>query len=171
MKPCVIWFTGLSGAGKSTIANEFYRQYQKSYGKNILLLDGDEIREKVGTAGFDYTTRKSHNKYVAFTASLFEREGYVVLVSLVSPYIEVRNECRKICANFIEVFVDTSLEECEKRDVKGLYKKARKGEIKDFTGIDSPYEAPLTPEIILKTDSSPEESVELLFKYCNSLVV
>lgn len=165
ISPSVIWLTGLSGSGKSTIAEEMIKKFEK-YNIKYVLLDGDQIRKVIKESGFDYASRKKHNLNVAYIASLFESQGNVVIVSLVSPFKEVRNECRKLCNNFIEVFVDTSLEICEQRDVKGLYKKARAGEIKDFTGISSPYENPTNPEIHIKTlNSSAEESAQYIINF------
>lgn len=165
VSPSVIWLTGLSGSGKSTIAEEMIKKFEK-YNIKYVLLDGDQIRKVIKESGFDYASRKKHNLNVAYIASLFESQGNVVIVSLVSPFKEVRDECRKLCKNFIEVFVDTSLEICEQRDVKGLYKKARTGEIKDFTGISSPYENPINPEIHIKTsDSSAEESAKYIINF------
>lgn len=169
IKSCVIWLTGLSGSGKTTIAEELIRKFQKKNVKYVLL-DGDQIRNVIKQNGFDYNSRKTHNLNVAYMASLLESQGNVVIVSLVSPYREVRNDCRKICKNFVEVFVNTPLSVCEKRDVKGLYKKARAGEIKEFTGIDSPYENPLEPEISIETiKTNPQESSNSILKYITNI--
>lgn len=150
--PCVIWLTGLSGAGKTTIANSLLNNLQSNDTKCIIL-DGDDIRAVFPT-GFDKVSRIKHNISVGEMATLLERQRYVVIVSLVSPFLEARDKCREIANNFIEVHISTSLMVCEKRDVKGLYSKARKGEIKEFTGIDSPYEPPIHPEVILDTELS-----------------
>jgi len=152
-KPCVIWLTGLSGAGKTTIANELFRKLSQKDVKCIIL-DGDEIRNAFKNSGFDRESRVQHNINVGYMASLLEKQGYIVIVSLVSPYREARDKCRTIATNFLEVYVSTSLEVCEKRDVKGLYKKARSGEIKQFTGINDPYEDPLNPEVTLDTSTA-----------------
>lgn len=165
IKPCVIWLTGLSGAGKSTIANELIRNFEKN-SIPYVLLDGDQIRRVIKETGYDYFSRRKHNLNVAYIASLLEKQGNVVIVTLISPYRDVRNECRAICKNFIEVFVDTPLEECEKRDVKGLYKKARSGEIENFTGISSPYEESHNREITIFTPGETiKSSAELIFNY------
>ncbi len=165
IKPCVIWLTGLSGAGKSTIANELIRNFEKN-SIPYVLLDGDQIRRVIKETGYDYFSRRKHNLNVAYIASLLEKQGNVVIVTLISPYRDVRNECRAICKNFIEVFVDTPLEECEKRDVKGLYKKARSGEIENFTGISSPYEESHNREITIFTPNETiKSSAELIFNY------
>ncbi len=149
-KPAVIWLTGLSGAGKTTIAHALIQQF-KNKSITPVLLDGDEIRHAIKQNGFDEESRKKHNLNVGFIASLFEKQGNVVIVSLISPYDDIRNEIRLMCSNFIEVYVATNLEVCMQRDPKGLYKKAKAGEIKDFTGISAPYYPPLKPEITIDT--------------------
>lgn len=150
--PAVIWLTGLSGAGKTTIAKALNQQFKKV---NIepILLDGDEIRNSIKLTGFDEASRKKHNISVGYAASLFEKQGKVVIVSLISPYEGTRNDIRKMCQNFIEVYIATDLATCIERDTKGLYKKAMEGEIKDFTGISAPYEIPQNPEILIDTQN------------------
>ena len=168
INPCVIWLTGLSGSGKSTIANELIKNFEKN---NIpyVLLDGDQIRKVIKETGYDYFSRRKHNLNVAYMASLFETQGNVVIVSLISPYKDVRNECRAICKRFIEVFVNTPLEICEQRDVKGLYKKARAGEIENFTGVSSPYEESQNKEITIHTTiQTVESSAKIIFNYIKS---
>lgn len=149
-KPAVIWLTGLSGSGKTTIAKDLLEKLKK---KSVVpvMLDGDEIRDIIKLHGFDEESRKKHNLSVGFISSLFEKQGNIVIVSLISPYDDVRNEIRKMCSNFIEVYVSTDLETCIERDPKGLYKKAKAGIIKDFTGISAPYYKPSNPEITLDT--------------------
>ncbi len=165
IKPGVVWITGLSGSGKSTIANELIKNFEKN-AISYVLLDGDQIRKVIKETGYDYYSRRKHNLNVAYMASLFERQGNVVIVSLISPYRDVRNECRAICRDFIEVFIDTPVEICEKRDVKGLYKKARSGEIENFTGVSSPYEESYTREITISTVSETiESSAKIIFNY------
>ena len=165
MKPCVIWLTGLSGSGKSTIATELISNFE-IHQVPYVLLDGDQIRKVIKENGYDYHSRRKHNLNVAYMASLFESQGNVVIVTLISPYSDVRNECRKICRNFIEVFVDTPLEICEQRDVKGWYKKARTGVIENFTGITSPYEISLDREITIHTPiETPESSAKIIFQF------
>lgn len=149
-KPCVIWLTGLSSSGKTTIANELCNRLKQKDVKCIIL-DGDEIRNAFKNTGFDKESRIQHNVNVGYMASLLEKQGYIVIVSLISPYTEARNKCRELVNKFVEVYVSTPLDICEKRDVKGLYVKARKGEIKQFTGIDDVYEEPLKPEITIDT--------------------
>lgn len=150
-KPCVIWMTGLSSSGKTTISNELCRKLKQKDIKCIIL-DGDEIRSAFKNIGFDKESRIQHNINVGYMASLLEKQGYIVIVSLVSPYREARDKCREIISNFKEVHVSTSLFICEQRDVKGLYKKARSGEIRQFTGIDDPYDEPLNAELTLDTE-------------------
>lgn len=150
--PCVIWLTGLSGAGKTTIARDIQTKLT-SNGTPVMLLDGDEIREIFNQTGFDKKSRDENVKNVGRIAAFLQRRGTVAVVSMISPYRDVRNECRKMATNFIEVHVSTPLDVCESRDVKGLYKKVRSGEIKSFTGIhdDAPYEAPINPELTIDT--------------------
>jgi adenylyl-sulfate kinase len=168
LKPCTIWLTGLSGSGKSTIASELVKYFEKN-SISYVLLDGDQIRKVIKETGFDYYSRRKHNLNVAYMASLFEKQGNVVIVSLISPYRDVRDECRAICNNFIEVFVDTPLEICEERDVKGLYKRARAGEIENFTGVSSPYEVSFNNEITLYTPSqTASSSAKIIFNYIKS---
>jgi len=167
-KPKVIWFTGLSGSGKTTIA-QATEQYLISKKIVIKVLDGDEIRSGLNKdLGFSLEDRKENIRRVAEVAKILKDSGITVLVSFISPTKEIREIARKIISkdDFIEVFVDASLETCIKRDVKGLYKKAIKGEIKDFTGIDSLYEAPENPNIILNTEKlSVNEAVQVLIEY------
>ena len=164
-EPCVIWFTGLSGAGKTTLAEKL-AAYLKAKGEKCELLDGDTVRNIFPQTGFTKKERDEHVKRMGFLASMLERNGVTVLASFISPYRESRDFVRKMCKNFVEVYVSTSLEVCEKRDVKGLYKKARNGEIKSFTGIDDPYEPPLNPEITINTaEETVEESLERLINY------
>ena len=147
--PSVIWLTGLSGAGKTTIANSLL-EILKGEGEKVVMLDGDAIRNVFKT-GFDKQSRIEHNLSVGKMASLLQRQGFIVMVSLISPYAEAREKSRAITNNFIEVYISTPLEVCENRDVKGLYAKARRGEIKQFTGIDDIYEPPISPELIINT--------------------
>ena len=150
VKPSVIWFTGLSGSGKSTLSEALYEKLQKK-GLKVEHLDGDNIRDIFPKTGFSKEERNRHIKRVGFLASKLEQNGVIVIASFISPYRETRDFVRNLCNNFIEVHVSTPLEECEKRDVKGLYAKARNGEIKQFTGIDDPYETPENAEIIIDT--------------------
>ena len=161
-KAFVLWFTGLSGAGKSTLADKTYR-YLKQKGLKVERLDGDKVRSLFPDTGFSKEERDRHIKRVGFLASLLEKNGITVISSFISPYAEARRFVRQLCKNFIEIYVKTSLETCEQRDVKGLYKKVRAGEIRQFTGVSDPYEAPEDPEIIVETDKvSVEESFSFL---------
>jgi bifunctional enzyme CysN/CysC len=160
-KPCVLWFTGLSGAGKSTIANLVEKQLH-ALGRHTYLLDGDNVRHGLNRdLGFTDADRVENIRRVAEVAKLMTEAGLIVMVSFISPFRAERRMARSLFdpGEFFEVHVDTSLAVAESRDVKGLYKKARRGELKNFTGIDSPYEAPETPEIYLDTArATPEES-------------
>jgi adenylylsulfate kinase len=161
-----LWFTGLSGAGKTTIA-ELVRPELERRGRLVEWLDGDEVREHLSKGlGFSKEDRDTNIDRIGWVASRLTRHGAAVIVSAISPYREARQKARgMIAANgtFVEVFVDASVEECARRDVKGLYEKAFKGEIKEFTGVSDPYEEPSDPEIVLDTEvHSPEESAALV---------
>lgn len=148
--PFVIWFTGLSGAGKSTLALALCEELKKrdlAYER----LDGDVVRSYFPNTGFTKEDRNEHVCRVGFAASLLEKHGVIAVCAFVSPYNESRDFVREVCKNYVEVHVSTSIEECEKRDVKGLYKKARAGEIKQFTGVDDVYEEPTGAEIVIDT--------------------
>jgi adenylylsulfate kinase len=151
-KPCVLWYTGLSGSGKSTISNALDRLLFDR-GCNTYLLDGDNIRHGLNRdLGFDDASRVENIRRVSEVSRLMMDAGLIVGTAFISPFVADRANARELIGdNFIEIFIDTPLEECEKRDPKGLYKKARSGEIKNFTGISSPYEAPVAPEIHIKT--------------------
>lgn len=165
-KPFVIWFTGLSGSGKSTLAN-LLEQKLKDNNHFTYLLDGDNVRHGLcGDLGFSDKDRVENIRRISEVSKLFTDAGLIVLTAFISPFRDDRNYCRQLLDDneFVEVFIDTPIEECEKRDPKGLYQKARQGEIKDFTGIDSPYEAPQHPEIHFQYDGqTPEQAVELLY--------
>ena len=167
-KPCVIWFTGLSGSGKSTIAN-ILEQKLCLINKRTYLLDGDNVRHGLNKdLGFTDTDRVENIRRVAEVSKLMVDAGLIALVSFISPFRSERKMARDLMqeGEFIEIFISTSLEECERRDPKGLYKKVREGQLKNFTGIDSAYEKPDSAEIILNTQqSSPEELVEVILKY------
>lgn len=166
MSGFVLWFTGLSGSGKSTIASKVAEKLKKEQ-VNFELLDGDEVRENLTRdLGFSKKDRDENIRRIGYLVKLLSRNGVGVLTAFISPYRDMRNYVREISTNFIEVYVNASLETCEERDVKGLYKKARNGEIEMFTGISDPYEAPENPEIELKTDSeSVEESADKVINY------
>ena len=155
-----VWFTGLSGSGKSTIAHAL-AQHLREHECKMEILDGDIVRTNLTKGlGFSKEDRDTNIRRIGFVSHLLTRNGVIVLVSAISPYREVREEVREKIGDFFEVYVSAPLEVCESRDVKGLYKKARAGEIKQFTGIDDPYEAPLNPEVTCETDKETlEESV------------
>jgi sulfate adenylyltransferase len=163
-----IWFTGLSGAGKSTTA-EVLTVLLLEYGRQVTVLDGDVVRTHLSKGlGFSKEDRDTNIRRIGYVASEIVRHGGVVLSAAVSPYRSTRNDIRNLIGqdHFIEVFVDTPLEVCEERDVKGMYAKARRGEIKDFTGIDDPYEPPLHPEITLDTISqTPQENARAILDH------
>lgn len=166
-KPAVIWFTGLSGSGKSTVAN-LLEQKLVANGQHTYLLDGDNVRHGLcGDLGFSDKDRVENIRRISEVAKLFVDSGCLVLTAFISPFKADRDFCRNLLEDneFIEVFVDTPLEVCEKRDPKGLYQKARQGDIKSFTGIDSPYEAPESPEVHLKYDGqSAEQAAEQIIE-------
>lgn len=163
----VIWFTGLSGSGKSTIANALEdRLFELGY--KTYVLDGDNVRMGLNKdLGFSNEDRKENIRRISEVANLFSDSGTLTLTAFISPFIEDREIARNIIRdNFIEVWVKADLEICEERDPKGLYKKARAGEIKNFTGIDSPYESPENPELIIETDKMDiEQSIDTIIEY------
>jgi adenylylsulfate kinase len=161
-----IWFTGLSGAGKSSL-NRVVEKKLRSLGYQVEVLDGDIVRQNLCNGlGFSKTDRDENIRRIGFVAHLLTRNNVIVLVSAISPYREVREEVRQRIGNFVEVYVNSPLEICEQRDVKGLYKKVRNGDIKHFTGIDDPYEPPLNPEVECRTDqeSIAESTDKILAK-------
>lgn len=165
---CVIWLTGLSGSGKSTIATELERELF-SQGRAVYVLDGDNIRHGLGAnLGFSPEDRTENIRRVGEVAKLFADAGMICITAFISPYRADRDLVRQIMPadRFVEVFINAPLAVCEQRDPKGLYAKARKNEIKEFTGISAPYEQPLHPEIELPTDQlSPQESVARIMDY------
>jgi adenylylsulfate kinase len=146
----VLWFTGLSGSGKSTIAIRVHEELVRQ-GVDVEYIDGDALREVFPNTGFTRAEREEHLRRTGYMASRLAAHGVTVVASFVSPYRESRELIRKLCREFVEIYVATPLEECERRDVKGLYARARRGEIKNFTGIDDPYEPPENPELTLDT--------------------
>ena len=167
-KGCVIWLTGLSGSGKSTIANELeYELNKMKY--HTYLLDGDNIRKGLNSdLGFSEKDRNENIRRISEVAKLFVDAGIITITAFISPFMKDREKAKDIIGrkNFIEVFVDTPIEECIKRDPKGLYKKALEGEIKEFTGITSPYERPLNPDIYIDTlKQNLNESVKIIIKF------
>ena len=166
-KPLLLWFTGLSGSGKSTIANAV-EVALSSKGIHTYLLDGDNVRMGINSnLSFSPEDRTENIRRIAEISKLMVDAGLVVLASFVSPYREDRENVKKIVgyANFVEIFVNTPIEECERRDVKGLYEKARRGEIENFTGVNAPYESPLAPDIeVDTTEMNVEEIVDVILK-------
>jgi adenylylsulfate kinase len=146
----VLWFTGLSGSGKSTIAIRVHRELERR-GVEVEYIDGDALREVFPATGFTREEREEHLRRTGYMASRLAAHGITVVASFVSPYRASREFIRRLCPGFLEIFVATPLDECERRDVKGLYARARRGEIRNFTGIDDPYEPPEHPELTLDT--------------------
>ena len=167
-KTFLIWFTGLSGSGKSTLANLVEIALYKK-GISTYILDGDNIRQGINNdLSFSPDDRSENIRRIAEISKLMLDAGILTLATFVSPYVKDRQRVKKTvgATNFIEIYINTSIEECEKRDVKGLYKKARNGEIKNMTGISSPYEAPKNPDLEVVTDDhSIEESVNLILDF------
>jgi len=171
-KGFTLWMTGLSGSGKSTITEVLIDEFE-SRDIPLEVLDGDVVRENLSKGlGFSKEDRDTNIGRIAFVADLLSRNGVPVITAAISPYTETRDSARKLHegkGEFVEVFVATSLEDCEERDTKGLYAKARAGEIKGFTGIDDPYEEPENPEIRVETnDRSPEDSAKEILDYLES---
>lgn len=158
---CVIWFTGLSGSGKTTIA-QIVEHKLLDAGVPIEILDGDVVRENLSKGlGFSKEDRDINIRRIAFVAHLLQRNGAFVITAAISPYRAIRNEARAMIKDFVEVYAEAPLEVCEERDVKGLYAKARAGELKGFTGIDDPYEPPSSPEVVCNTaEETPEQSAQ-----------
>src|SRR5687767_4630940 len=166
-KGFTLWFTGHSGAGKSTIT-EHLVEVLKGRGSKIEVLDGDIVRENLSKGlGFSKEDRDIIIRRIAFVADMLSRNEVPVITAAISPYAEIRDEAREMMnGRFIEAYVKVSLEEAERRDVKGLYAKARAGEIKEFTGVSDPYEAPENPELVLDTENeTPEESAAKIIAY------
>ncbi len=166
-RPVCIWLTGLSGSGKSTVANLLERRLH-SEGRHTFLIDGDNVRHGLsGDLGFSEADRAENIRRVAEVARLMVDAGLIVIVSLISPYRADRQLARSLFdqSEFIETFIDASVDECERRDPKGLYAKARCGELKNFTGIDSRYEPPISPDVHLNTiETTPTACVDKLWK-------
>ena len=168
-----LWFTGLSGSGKSTLANGLHQKLFE-IGMHSIVLDGDNTRLGINKdLGFSNKDRIENLRRVAEITKLFVETGHIVITAFISPFKENRIQAKKIISenDFLEVYIDSTLETCEHRDVKGLYKKARLGEVRDFSGISSPFEKPDNANIHINTNkSSIAESVELLFKQLNSKI-
>ena len=167
-----LWFTGLSGAGKSTIA-EIVEAELRARGLRVEVLDGDVVRTNLSKGlGFSKEDRDTNIRRIAFVADLLSRNGVVAITAAISPYREIRGEARELMSDrFVEIHVKASVEECARRDVKGLYEKAFRGEIKEFTGVSDPYEPPLDPEITIDTEvETIEESAAKVLAYLDSRV-
>lgn len=168
--PICLWMTGLSGAGKSTLANALEQELNRK-GKHTYILDGDNLRHGLNSdLGFSDAARIENVRRAAEAAQLMVDAGLIVIVGLISPFKKERDWVRSLFKDkqFKEIYISTSLAECEQRDVKGLYKKARRGELKDFTGIDSPYEAPEDAEVIIDTQNkSVDECVQQILHEAN----
>ena len=166
-KGFTLWFTGLSGAGKTTITNVLVKELL-ARGSKLEVLDGDVVRENLSKGlGFSKEDRDTNIRRIAFVANLLSRNGVPVITAAISPYRAIRDEARQMMDDrFIEVYAKASVEVCEERDTKGLYAKARSGEIKEFTGVSDPYEEPENPEIVVETaEQTPEESAQQILTY------
>lgn len=166
-KGFTLWFTGLSGAGKTTISEIVARELT-ARGSRLEILDGDVVRENLSKGlGFSKEDRDTNIRRIAFVADLLSRNGTPVITAAISPYRAIRREARELMGDrFIEVYIEASVDVCAERDVKGLYAKAFAGEIKEFTGVSDPYEEPENPEVVLKTaEEEPEESAGRLIAY------
>lgn len=166
----VFWLTGLSSAGKTTIAHALLEQV-RDMGYKVEMLDGDIVRERLSKGlGFSREDRDENVRRIGFVAELLARNGVFVIVSAISPYRATRDEVRKLIPGFTEVFVNAPIQVCEERDVKGLYRKARNGALNGFTGISDPYEPPLDPEVECRTDrETVEESVRRILDHLQEI--
>lgn len=162
----VLWFTGLSGSGKSTTAKKLADQLTAK-GKKVELLDGDELREAICKGlGFSREDRFENIRRITYISKLLYRNGVIVIVSAITPYTEMRKYAKSQITRFVEIYVNCPLEECERRDVKGLYAKARRNEIANFTGISDPYEHPQNPDITIHTaKSTPDENTDMILTW------
>ena len=166
-KGFTLWFTGLSGAGKTTVS-KIVETELRARGSRLEILDGDVVRENLSKGlGFSKEDRDTNVRRIAFVADLLSRNGVPVITAAISPYKAIRDEARELMGDrFIEVYIEASVDACAERDVKGLYAKAFAGEIKEFTGVSDPYEAPENPELVLHTESEePAESAQRLLAY------
>src|SRR5579875_2417250 len=163
-----IWMTGLPGSGKSTLAELLKKKYEQEYGRFVEVLDGDEVRKGLSRdLGLSREDREEHARRVSYLAKVLSRNGVISIVALISPYKRSRDSAREVIGreNFVEVYVKASLETCMKRDPKGLYAKARRGEINNMTGLQDPYEEPTSPDITVDTErNSQEECVDEIIK-------
>lgn len=165
VKPAVLWFTGLSGSGKTTIGKLLVERL-RAKGHKVQWLDGDVTREFLPKTGFSKAERDAHVVRTGFIARCLEENGIFVVATYIAPYAEARQKVRDMCQQFEEIYVATPLEECERRDVKGLYAKARQGKIQQFTGIDDPYEIPKNPSITIDTlVETPNQAVDRILSH------
>lgn len=164
----VVWFTGLPCSGKSTLAHLLHENL-KTAGVPSEIFDGDMVRQRLTKGlGFSKEDRLENVRRIAFVAQLLSRHGVIAIVAAISPYREARDEFRKDIENYIEIFVDCPLEVCQARDVKGMYKKARAGELQHFTGVSDPYEVPMTPDLVVKTAlESQGDSLSQILQFLN----
>jgi adenylylsulfate kinase len=167
-KGLVIWLTGLSGSGKTT-TGRMLEQYFREKGLKVEFLDGDELRRSISSElGFSKEDREIHARRVAYLSHLLSRNDVFTIVALISPYRSFREYARNLVGNFVEVWVQCSLETCMRRDPKGLYKNASRGNIKNMTGLQAPYEPPISPEVVINTESeTPQECAKNIFDYIN----
>lgn len=165
-KGFTLWFTGLSGAGKSTLSNHLAAELRRR-GLKVEILDGDEVRTNLSKGlGFSKEDRDTNIKRIGYVCKLLSRNGVIAISAAISPYKEIRDFNREQIGNFVEVYVQCSIEELTRRDVKGLYKKALAGELKNFTGISDPYEAPVNPEVLVDSGKqSEEESLKTILSF------
>lgn len=170
----VLWMTGLPASGKSTLANLAKRRLEE-HGRYVELLDGDEVRKGLSSdLGLSREDREEHARRVSYLAKVLARNGVISIVALISPYRTSRQKARELIGeqDFVEIYVKASLATCEKRDPKGLYAQARRGEITNMTGIQDPYEAPISPQIVVDTEiATPEESASALFEMLSDRLV
>ncbi len=165
VEPFVLWFTGLPDSGKTTIADAVHKKLSEN-GRKIERLDSHTVRALFPATGFSREERNRHIERVGYLAGILEQNNISVIASFISPYKESRQKVRDLAGNFIEVYVNTPAEICEQRDAKGNWRKARRGEIKQFTGVDDPYEAPEKPELTIDaSDSSPQQNAEVIVGY------
>jgi adenylyl-sulfate kinase len=168
-KGFTLWFTGLSGSGKSTLSRMIESELRQR-GASVEVLDGDEVRENLSKGlGFSKEDRDTNVRRIGYVAKLLSRNGAAVITAAISPYAEVRDQCRSMSGRFVEVYAECSIDELTRRDVKGLYAKAISGEIKNFTGISDPYEAPENAEITVNSETqTAEESLAVIMDYLES---